>query len=88
MIKAQDKAFLTNGQNKRGTLPGTATKNLTASLWPWKDSWAWAMEQYGMKLPATSRSLWSLHTIKNEKSFDFFLGSTWTFQESHGVAHL
>lgn len=27
------------------SLPGTETKNLTASRWPWKQSCAWAMEQ-------------------------------------------
>lgn len=31
-------------------LPGTDTKNLTESLKPCTDSWAWAIEQYGMKL--------------------------------------
>lgn len=28
--------------------PGTATKNVTASRWPWKLSWAWAIEHQGM----------------------------------------
>lgn len=31
--------------------PGTATKNLTASRWPWNESWAWDMEQYGISRP-------------------------------------
>lgn len=33
--------------------PGTATKNLTASLCPWKLNWACAIVQYGTKLPGT-----------------------------------
>ena len=36
--------------------PGTETKNLTASLWPWNDSWAWDIEQKGVKVPGTTRS--------------------------------
>lgn len=40
-------------------LPGTAVKNFTASLWPWKESWAWAMEQYGTNVPAVTLSLLS-----------------------------
>lgn len=39
--------------------PGTAVKNFTASLWPWKESWAWAMEQYGTKVPGVTLSLFS-----------------------------
>ena len=38
-------------------VPGTATKNLTASLCPWKESWACAMEQNGMKLPGVTLSV-------------------------------
>lgn len=30
--------------------PGTAKKNLTLSLWPWKESWAWVRLQYGMNV--------------------------------------
>ncbi len=37
-------------------LPGTVAKNLTASLWPWKQSWACAMEQYGTYEPVTAQS--------------------------------
>lgn len=40
-------------------LPGTAVKNLTASLCPWKHSWACAMEQKGTKVPAVTLSLLS-----------------------------
>jgi len=35
-------------------VPGTATKNLTASRWPWNESCACAMEQYGIKLPGVT----------------------------------
>lgn len=28
--------------------PGTATKNVTASRWPWNESWACAIEHQGM----------------------------------------
>ena len=38
-------------------IPGTATKNLTASLWPWKDNCAWAMEQYGVKVAGMTLSV-------------------------------
>lgn len=34
-------------------LPGTATKNFTLSLCPWKLSWACAIVQKGTKLPGT-----------------------------------
>lgn len=45
-------------------LPGTATKNFTASLCPWNDSCACAIEQYGMKLPGVTLSpLLSLYTL-------------------------
>lgn len=45
-------------------LPGTDTKNLTASLWPWNDSWACAIEQYGIKVPGVTLSVWvSLYTL-------------------------
>lgn len=40
-------------------VPGTAVKNLTASLCPWKQSWACAMEQKGTKVPAVTLSLFS-----------------------------
>lgn len=36
--------------------PGTVTKNLTAFRCPWKQSWAWAMEQYGTALAVTPHS--------------------------------
>uniref|UniRef100_A0A8D9BFZ0 Uncharacterized protein n=1 Tax=Cacopsylla melanoneura TaxID=428564 RepID=A0A8D9BFZ0_9HEMI len=42
---------------ERPPLPGTDTKNLTASLWPWNESCACAMEQYGMKLPGDTTAV-------------------------------
>ena len=38
-------------------MPGTATKNLTASLWPWNDSCACVILQYGIMLPALTLSV-------------------------------
>ena len=43
--------------NNKMLIPGTATKNLTASLWPWKDNCAWAMEQYGVKVAGVTLSV-------------------------------
>lgn len=42
--------------------PGTATKNFTASRWPWKLSWAWAMLHSGIllvELDAPSVTTWA-----------------------------
>ena len=46
-----------NQHNNKMLIPGTATKNLTASLWPWKDNCAWAMEQYGVKVAGVTLSV-------------------------------
>jgi hypothetical protein len=51
---------------KKLVLPGTATKNLTASRWPWKESWACDMLQNGTNVSAVSDS--PLRTIR----FRFF----------------
>lgn len=55
-MKVTKKLHLKNG-NK--TSPGTATKNLTASRCPWKQSCACAIEQYGMNVPGVTLSLFS-----------------------------
>lgn len=47
-------------------LPGTATKNLTASLCPWNDNCAWAIEQYGIKLDPWLGLLASEYTLTTE----------------------
>jgi len=55
-MRVKKKINLKNG-NK--TSPGTATKNLTASRCPWKQSCACAIEQYGMNVPGVTLSLFS-----------------------------
>lgn len=48
-----------NLRNNNKSSPGTATKNLTASRCPWKQSCACAIEQYGMNVPGVTLSLFS-----------------------------
>lgn len=52
--------------NKIKLLPGTATKNFTASLCPWKDNWACAIEQYGIKPDPEAPLLVSEYTLTTE----------------------
>ena len=62
-------------------LPGTETKNLTASLCPWNDSCAWDMEQYGMKLPGITRSFLSEYTLTGPPGLLFSITSSIRFPE-------
>lgn len=55
-MRVKNKLHLKSGSK---TLPGTATKNLTASRCPWKQSCACAIEQYGMNVPGVTLSLFS-----------------------------
>ena len=46
---------------------------MTASLCPWKESWAWAIPQYGMKLPGVTRSFLSEYTRTFEKKYSIIM---------------
>ena len=61
--------------------PGTDTKNLTASLWPWKESCAWDMEQKGVKVPGITRSAASAYTRTGPPGLLFSITSSIRFPD-------
>ena len=56
--------------------PGTDTKNLTASLWPWNESCAWDMEHSGVKVAGITLSAASAYTLTGPPGLLFSITSS------------